>query len=82
MNALPDCSYRSPDTPSFLEYRKLSPAEQTVADCEYWKEFTDPKHRRFLVGLFRMVLETEDSHDEAPVASEALRPSLHCSVKL
>jgi hypothetical protein len=46
---------------SFLEYRKLSPAQQTVADCEYWKEFTDPKHRRFLAGLLRMSLAPNKS---------------------
>jgi hypothetical protein len=60
---------------SFLEYRKLSPAQQTVADCEYWKEFTDPRRRRFLAGLFRMALATEESHDEEPGASEALWPA-------
>jgi hypothetical protein len=61
---------------SFSEYFDLSPRDRVLADCLYWKKFTDPGHRRFLAGLFRIALTPEDPSEEerllAP-ASSSLR---------
>lgn len=58
-------------SPSFDQYRHLSPEERRRRDELHRQRLSDPQHLAFLAGLFKMSIRTKKRSDKVAIAAKA-----------